>query len=313
MNRLLRNHSLLLAKVLRLVAFVSLTQMGITLVVARHVRAEVQSLMLSAGAQMMHLGEQARAPRTIRLNGAQIRLRVEQVPDLTLEQALDHFHARCRARNGRFYEQLTEEALRKMSDEELTAFDGVLRAEGDGAGAVACFDVGDTAATPSSLLARAQRFVDTGDLSSFGELRYVRIEQTRTGVFAVMMWTDGPMDVKQLFPAEGDAPGMDFTDLPRPPNSRRILSAWEEGQAPALNMYESRLTGPELDSYYRRALAERGWTATHAPVERQGAHGLLVMRDGVTVTISNSSLGSGEPGITTVMPTDTRGDTASVP
>ena len=310
--RLRARRDRLVHKVLRLSAFLFCAQAVIAAVVVRRVQAEVQDLMLTVGSQMMQLGERAGgiAPRTLRINGAQIRLRVQRVPGMTLDQVLDHFEARCRARNGRFYEQLqSDRAKQKLDEEQLGLLDGVMRSESDDAGAVACMDVGDEQGSPSSILARAQRFVETGDATSFGELRYVRAEKRDGGVFAVMMWTDGPLDVRRMFPKEGDAPGVDFPDLPRPPGSRRLFSAWEEGQAPALNVYESHALPPrELDAHYRKTLAELGWAPLNpaGSGEHARAYGLMVMRDGTTVTLSQTAGPSGRS-MTTMMPMDTRG------
>lgn len=126
-----------------------------------------------------------------------------------------------------------------------------------------------------------------------------------------MMWTDGPMNIKQMFPSTGDVPGVEFPGLPRPPRSRRVLSAWEEGQAPALNIYESAEAGPSaLDAYYRFELPKLGWelmTPASASADTK-AHGLLVMREGVTVIFSHA-ITDGKHGMTTIMPMDTRGAT----
>lgn len=311
--RWIRRNSVL-PKLVRLGAFLFFVQTLGTLLMVRAVRAEVQDLMLSVGSQMMQLGERVghSQPRTIRLNGAQVRLRVEHSPTLTLAQVLDLFEKRCREHNGRFYEQLEEQrSERALSDAQLDVLDGVMRVESERAGSVACFDVGDERGSPSTLLARAQAFAETGDAASFGQLRYVRAEARKQGVMVVMMWTDGALNVRQMFPAVGDAPGVDFADLPRPPNSRRIFSAWEEGQAPAINIYESSQRAPgELDAFYREQLPKHGWEPMTPPARPGSAtHGMLAMRDGVTVTLAQSSLDDGMRGMTTIIPMDRAGAT----
>jgi hypothetical protein len=309
----------LLPKLLRLSAFVLFVQLLLTALIVRGVRAEVQDLMHSVGSQMMQIGERVGSvePRTLRMNGAQLRLRVQRVAKMTLDEVLDVFESRCRARNGRFYEQLMEGTPHgQLAEPQFDLLDGVMRVESRDAGSVACFDVGDERASPETILQRAQRFASTGDASSFGELRYMRAERRQRGVFVVMMWTDGPFNIKQMFPRQGDAPGVDFPDLPRPPGgSRRIFSAWEQGQAPALNIYESSaLTPQQLDQHYRAELAKLGWQVLNPTgAQATGApRGLLVMRDGVTVTLSNSALEGGRLGMTTIMPMDTAGATSGV-
>lgn len=305
-----------LHKVLRLSAFLFFAQAVASLFLVRAVHAEVRDLMLSAGSQMMQLGKElgSEAPRTLRLNGAQIRLRVQSSRRHTLEQVLDEFESRCRKNNGAFYDQLrVAPKTKSWSESQLAVFDGVIRVESKEAGAVACFDVGDEKGSAATLLARARQFTATGDATAFGELRYVRAERTEQGVFVVMMWNDGPMNIKQMFPSKGDVPGVEFAGLPRPPRSRRVLSAWEEGQAPALNIYEASDIGPSaLDTYYRSELPKQGWEILTPRNESRTTtvRGLMAMRQGVTVTVGNSLMGSG--GMTTIIPMDTRGDTTVV-
>jgi hypothetical protein len=307
--------SALFPKFVRLGCFLLFTQIMITLVVAHRVHADVQNLMLSVGSQMMQLGERVPAapPRTIRLNGAQIRLRVQHVPGLSLSEVLDHFQARCRDTNGRFYEQLhgTRAHGTKLSPEQLGLLDGVIRVDAKQQGAVACLDVGAEKGSPSTLLARAERFVATGDASSFGDLRYVRAEERGNGVFVVMMWTDGPLKFREMFPGEGDVPGLDFAALPRPPGSRRILSAWEEGEAPALNIYEAGAGTPDsLDAHYRSELPRQGWQLLTKPMRNESrASGLMAMREGITVTLSHVALKDGRS-MTTILPMDMAGAAA---
>jgi hypothetical protein len=293
-------------------------QLVLTALLVRRVHAEVQDLMLSVGSQVMQLGERMGVgpPRTLRVNGAQIRMRVEHAPTLTLDEVLDHFESVCRSRNGRFYEQLSQGRSKvKLEEQELDFLDGVMRVDADDQGSVACLDVGeDERGSPSSILKRAQAFAATGDATSFGQLRYVRAEKEERGVFVVMMWTDGPLNLKQMFPTTGDAPGVDFPDLPRPPHGRRILSAWEEGQAPALNIYQAaRMDAASLDAHYRAQLPALGWEAMTPPAANKShpIKGAMVMRNGVTVLLSHGSLDNGKHGLTTIIPMDTAGATSA--
>lgn len=306
-----------LKKVVRLGTFLFFVQAALTALLVRRVHAEVQDLMLSVGAQVMQLGERIGSgpPRTLRMNGAQIRLRVDHAPNSTVDEVLNHFESVCRSRNGRFYEQLSQGRTKvKLDEKELDFLDGVMRAQADDQGSVACLDVGaEERGTPSSLLERAKAFAATGDAASFGQLRYVRAEKEGEGVFVVMMWTDGPLNLKRMFPSTGDAPGVDFPDLPRPPHGRRIFSAWEEGQGPALNIYQAaRMNAASLDAHYREKLPTLGWEAMTPPSKTEHpVKGAMVMRNGVTVVLSHGSLDNGKHGITTIIPMDASGTTGA--
>jgi hypothetical protein len=308
-----RRRDTLLDKVVRLGAFLFVCNLITSAFALRHVHAQVEDLMLSVGSRMMQLGQNIEhaAPRTLRLNGAAVRLRVETLPNATLEQVLDTFEGRCRSVNGRFHEQLSKaELATPLDDAQLDFLDGVIRAEDEAraSGMVACLDVGDEKTTPSMVLERAQRFLQSGDTAELGHLRYVTAEQDGKNVFMVMLWTDGPLNVYKMFPEAGDAEGVELEGLPRPPHSRRLISAWEEGQGPALNMYTTEhMDGAALDEHYRTALPKLGWTIMTKPgTAPKDLRGMMVMRDGVTAIIATQTDADGH-GITSLVPMDASG------
>jgi hypothetical protein len=50
------------------------------------------------------------------------------------------------------------------------------------------------------------------------------------------------------------------TDIPRPPGSRRLLSAWEDGQPHSLTVYAfAREDAEGLQRFYARELPRAGW------------------------------------------------------
>jgi hypothetical protein len=299
-------------KCLRLGAFLFCLQFSVALVVAHRARAEVRDLMRSVGSQMMMLGENVRVakPRTLMVNGAELRLRVQTVEGMSFQHVLDVLEERCRSRNGRFHEQI--EAFRgraKLTKESLDFLDGVMREEDESAGMVACLDMGEKKVTPSELLERLQKFAKTGDAAAVGDLRYARVEKSGQDAFVVMLWTDGPIQLKRMFPATGDAPGIDFAGLPRPPEARRVLSAWEEGEGPALNMYVSEtLDRKQLEERSLKALAARGWNQLMPMPEPKGQKqaGTMLMKDGVTVVVTTGEDASGH-GLLNILPMDSVG------
>jgi hypothetical protein len=83
-------------------------------------------------------------------------------------------------------------------------------------------------------------FVRDGDLSHFGEMHYLvarRLGPNRTQV--LVTWSQGSVNVRSMFPAEGDAPGGDLDFVARPPDSTRVLSAQLEGRPYSVHMYET--------------------------------------------------------------------------
>jgi hypothetical protein len=96
-----------------------------------------------------------------------------------------------------------------------------------------------------------QRFVRTARLGEFGKFRYVYAQKTRSGkTHVITTWADTDLDMRAMFPAEGDAAGTDSTVVPRPPHSRRTLCAHAAGMNYGLRMYLSTDRLDSLKSHY---------------------------------------------------------------
>lgn len=122
-------------------------------------------------------------------------------------------------------------------------------------------------------LDRVKRFAETGDLSEFGSLSYVRAERHGDKTLVRSLWSEGRLAMSSLFPAEGDAPGADLRDVPRPRGATRILSARIVGTDRRVVGYDTRLTRAELNDFYGPELQRRGWKeidlgAKESPRER---------------------------------------------
>ena len=108
-------------------------------------------------------------------------------------------------------------------------------------------------------LERVKRFAETGDLSEFGALSYVRAERHGDKTLVRSLWSEGRLAITSVFPAEGDAPGADLLDVPRPLGATRILSARIEGTERRVVGYDTGRSLAELNDFYGRELQRRGW------------------------------------------------------
>lgn len=205
---------------------------------------------------------------TVSINGARFKTMTARSPN-DVSMVLDAAQAWCRERGGLEASEAWMRRLRQTSSVAspaglLDALEGVLRVESDEQGVLLCLDAGGRL-NLEELIAALQRFGETGDLGELGNLRYVRAQRTDEGSSALAVWTEGPLNLLQMFPAQGDAPGQDIRALPRAPETRRLLSAWELESEPWLGIYENAELGPaELLRFYARALPEAGWTLHEA-------------------------------------------------
>lgn len=225
-------------------------------------RAQISDNLFGLGAQMMayeHATHQD-APRDLVVNGQTLHLSSGTTPRSAIE-VLDYFEARCAAADG----ELTLQAEQLVAEHpEIDAPDRPLSPtlrEDDGRnGYVACLDLGASSVSVTELVERLGRFGETGDVSAIGDTRFVFAEQGENGAHFVGMWTEGEFNVVRMFPETGDAPGDDVDGISRPPQSRRLLTGHERGMPHSITVYATRLGEPELESFYRRDLADRGWS-----------------------------------------------------
>lgn len=254
-------------KIARLSAFITVLWLAGIGVMVLQARAQMTENLMDFGVHMMRYAEVNRqdAARSLWLNGQEMKFSTGTTTH-SVDQVLDFYEAKCVEHSGRMHEQFAElQRLRgeSITDADTSALDGVLRHEDDTRGFVACLDMGEESVELAEINRRLQEFQETGDLSRIGHLRYAYASRSprAQNTHLVTFWTEGSLDVYEMFPETGDAPGNDIRDIPRPPGGRRILAAWEEGHPESMLVYgECSRRKEGLLGFYRESLAEQGWT-----------------------------------------------------
>jgi hypothetical protein len=188
--------------------------------------------------------------RTLVVNGARFRMRTGSTPD-SIDTVIDAHAEPCRSR-------------------ALTP-DPVVRTRRADQGFIGCIVPRD-----APLLERIRALHETQDFAALGELRFAWAMQTPTGTRYVAIAAEGELNVPAMFPAHGDAPGIDPPGLPRPPSARRLITTWQEGQDPVLVSYLSELALAEVISRYTSALATAGLDVERVPTPVDGEQTFLV-------------------------------------
>ncbi|MBL8600844.1 MAG: hypothetical protein JNK72_02875 [Myxococcales bacterium] len=271
-------------KVRRLAAFVCCASLIGSVVSVRAARAQVNEGMRHLARQLMPYAENAvmETPRRVQLNGQTLLLSVGTTHD-SVGAVLDWYERRCAARSGHLSEGMRQAIQTHASPLELASFNAmwansgrrtqaleVLREGNDEEGYLACVDTGSEAALGvDAFVARAQRFVDTGDLSHLGGLRYAYVSRGPTGTRIVTFATEGQFNLLGMFPERGDAPGEDVANLARFPEMRRIISASEARDGNGLGVYTVRAPVAEVRDFYRRTMVTRGWQLLDLPRDRR--------------------------------------------
>lgn len=273
----------------RLLAFVLAGTTVASIASMRAARAQVNEGMERLARQLMPYAEQSamHAPKRVFLNGQTIQLATGTTRD-GVAAVLDWYETQCARTSGGVTRELAR-GDRGFSSAAFNAFwtsmgrrtgsFEVLR-EGDARGGyVACLDMGRDDVRGDELSARLRAFVDSGDLSRLGNMRYAYVQRGSSGTRIVTVATDGRFDLLRMFPERGDAPGEDAPGLSRYPGMRRVLSAREEGVANSLGMYAVRAPLGEVREWYRRTLPTLGWTRVDFPRDRPLPQEVAAHRD----------------------------------
>jgi hypothetical protein len=253
---------------LRLGAYLAVV-FGVLLVVSGYsLYAHAKDAALAFGAELAGLADLTGGAEVIRVNGERFHHSLVIV-DGEPAAILDRLQAECEAHPGLMGQTLADAAARAeaagASELVPPSNGGVVRHESDGRGMLVCW-VSDERSGLAALGERIEAFARTSQLSVFGRARYAYVEVMPGHQLRVMtLWADTDLDLSRLFPARGDAAGVDSRVLPRPPQSTRLLSAAADGMPFVLLHYVSRTPKPELAAFYERWFTENGWRRVEAP------------------------------------------------
>jgi hypothetical protein len=265
------------AGTLRVTAYLGLLSLGLSYWCVRSAYAETEQKVWKLGQQLLaELGPSVVGePQGVLLNGQALFVASRQ-SELAVRQVLDRFAAGCsgpeapdalfaappelreRAAQPNKAEAAAPAAARKLIEEPARF--GVLRAESEEGGQLACLARRARPRGLAALVEGAREFLASGDLSHLGDLRYVAARKLANGKTQVLaVWSEGEFRLGALFPEHGDAPGSDMPEVTRPPESTRSLCALAPGHSFGLRLYDSRRPVREVVAFYDRALPAAGW------------------------------------------------------
>lgn len=263
-------------------------------------RATTSEVLSSVGGEMMQYASATAQdePRQIYINGVRFGFGSGHTDD-SVETVLNFFHGRCRQRDGglsALFAQAVAEG--RLPGAEPDFGDRFMRSmDPSGRGFATCFDFGPQSLSIGDLGSRLIRAVETRDLHELGGFRYVYAEpvgsRANPSTHFLVVHTDDAFDLDDLFPAEGDAPGMDPPGFPRLPGLRRILSAWEDGFGHGLTVYAGE-TQVRPRAHLERSLVAEGFRILQAPETqsapavppRRARRGFVAERHGRTFAVT---------------------------
>jgi hypothetical protein len=276
-----------------MVVCVSLTLLGCLLATAN---AKVGESMVHFGEQLAELtqAKTRSAEGLLHINGLEIH-RITASTPLDVKEALNRLQNFCGEHGG----LETPTALLKSTQVKsiqpgAAARGGTYRHESEHAGVIACIDTQRPLGV-AELATRLQEFVNTGNLSVIGSLRYVLARREKSVTSLLVLWTAGDAPVLRMFPKTGDAPGYDVPDVPRPAQATRVFSASEDGVSYSVTTYQSSAdSAASAIAWYKPQLQQRGWRVTGSKQPST----LIAQRGSRIVVISSTLMNAGSVAIT---------------
>lgn len=279
---------------LRAAGYLSLTMLAFSAYSVKVARAEMKQTSLSIGRDMLKFMQQtsAHSVTPISING-QMMYMASSVTDDPVEDVLDRYDAACKKDPGQPHlgwkdvpMQDSGRGVTRDNAPELVS-KGVMRTGNGGQdGSVLCFMRGDN--TKPSTQEAWTSFMQTGELGALGKARYVYAKKSGNGrTFVLTAWTESKFNLNDMMPTEGvDAPGQDFPEIPRVPNSFRALSAHAEGLPYGINVYKT-TDGPQQTlAFYDKAMVSAGWRGVDPELDpKTEGYGRNYLKDGVVLTV----------------------------
>lgn len=283
--------------ILRVAAYMGVLGLGTGVFHLHRAHAMVQEQTVEVGREMLTLAQANKDHEVTKVTlNAQPAYLGRSVSTDTVKNVLDRYEAHCNANLG---QEASVEAWRALAtspdvpDKGRGLGLGVLRGGGDNEGTVVCFT--KSAQSKPSFLEAAKAFGETGELGAIGNLRYVLARKTERGNTTVLtVWTEGRFNLAELMPKpEGDASGVDFDGIPRPPNAQRIFSARGEGTPFGVNVYKTKDDPSGMPAFYNAALIKEGWASLDPKLEQKSdenrehhATGRLYEKGGMVLTMT---------------------------
>jgi hypothetical protein len=301
---------------LRVASFLAAANLTLSALLLPQARANAEEAVKRGGLSLLQqLGPSLiGSPEVATINGQHMSLASKTTP-LSIEQVLGRFQQHCSDNSGGLAEELralpeSAALLERLpvALRDAAGWSGSRELADDGkSGHLACVTRKDSGGGVKGLFERVLAFAETGDVSAIGDPRYVvaRRDEKSGQTHVLAMWTEGSFNIPAMFPDEGDAPGSDSRYVPRPPGSRRVLTAEIADHPYAMRMYDTEKSHAEVLGYYEKQLAPRGFRLNPLPAADDAEldlseHVRAFSKDGVAVIVVTNVTPAEQTGVTLI-------------
>lgn len=279
---------------MRAAGYLSVTAIAFSAYSIKVARAEMKQSSMQLGREMLQMMQTTshHATTPMILNG-QTMYMGSSISDDDPQTILDRYEEACKADPGqpalgwKDIAKGKEQQLKGVKGAELGSA-GLFRAGADGEGTVMCFVRGEN--TKPSVQEAFDSFMQTGELGALGKVRYVYAKKSKNGHTLVLTaWTESKFNLAEMLPGEGkDAPGEEFPEIPRVPNSYRALSAHAEGLPYGVNVYKTTDAPGVTLKYYDIQMTNAGWRGFDPETDEatDGGQGRTYLKEGMVLTLA---------------------------
>ena len=263
----------------------------------RAARAEVAERSVVFGRQMAELSKATNQDlNQITIDGQSMWVGSSTTKD-SAKNVLDRYEGYCQtnaAQPGASWRELADKTDAAKAESSILKT-GILRGGTATEGTILCFT--HTNQSKPTLKESLSTLAQTGDLGALGSVRYVYAHEEGTSTIVLTAWTDEKFDILKLTPAEGkDVTGDELPEIPRPPETDRVLATRIERTPFGINAYRGKGSPASVVAFYDDAMQKKGWFALDPEIEDEdGERGKqahqttarLYEKDGVVLTVAS--------------------------
>lgn len=276
-------------RLFRLGAFCSAVLAVLLVIGATRARGDVGEKMVALGRELMPLADLIHGAQRATVNGQALYI-ATTMTDASLPEVLDRFEAHCREHTGGFADefaavpQRVQDEIAKRAPAAWSQRLGIVREQKDTEGMVVCIAQPDDDGI-RGFARRVTQFIDDGELSHLGKMRYAYVQKTDTGRTHVLTtFTEGSFNIYRVIGTDDVHPREELAGVPLPADATTPMTFRVEGMPYAVQSFATPEAPDQVAAYYLRELPRLGWERVAGPGDLFG--NLVMRRDGITLLVT---------------------------
>jgi hypothetical protein len=276
-------------RLFRLATFCTVVLTVLLVIGATRARGDVGEKMIALGRELMPLADLIHGAQRASVNGQTLYI-ATTTTDESLPEVLDRYEAHCREHTGGFTEEFAavpprvQDEIAKRAPAAWSQRLGIVREQKGAEGMVVCI------AQPEGdgirgFARRVTQFLDDGELSHLGNMRYAYVQRMESGRTHVLTtFTEGSFNIYRVVGSDDVRSREELAGVPLPADAVTAMTFRIEGMPYAVQSFATAETPDQVAAYYQRELPLRGWEHVAGPGDLFG--NLVMRRNGITLLVT---------------------------